>query len=116
MDQQGRFSKTSQTAYWYAVALCGHIAYFRTTLIQCGDSLVGPASRYRGRRHRHAHEQALAWVQLGDDPARFLLAGPDSAGNLLELVVLPLPGPRELVIHAMKLRRSTADELFGGAT
>lgn len=65
---------------------------------------------------RHAHEQALAWVQLGDDPARFLLAGPDSAGNLLELVVLSLPGPRELVIHAMKLRRSTADELFGGAT
>ena len=65
---------------------------------------------------RHAHEQALAWVQLDDDPARFLLAGPDPAGNLLELVILSLPGPRALVIHAMKLRRSTADELFGGAS
>ena len=65
---------------------------------------------------RHALDQAVAWIELGDDPARFLLAGPDSAGNLLELVVLVLPGPRVLVIHAMKLRRSTADELFGGAT
>ena len=62
---------------------------------------------------RHALEQAVAWIELGDDPARFLLAGPDSAGNLLELVVLSLPGQRVLVIHAMKLRRSTADELFG---
>jgi len=40
---------------------------------------------------------------------------PDSAGNLLELVVFSLSGQRVLVIHAMKLRRSTADELFGGA-
>ncbi|MEO6205209.1 MAG: hypothetical protein ABIO67_07505 [Mycobacteriales bacterium] len=63
----------------------------------------------------HALDQAVAWVELSDDPARFLLAGPDSAGNLLELVVLSLPGRRVLVIHAMKLRRSTADELFGGS-
>lgn len=65
---------------------------------------------------RHAYEQALAWTEIGDDPVRYLLAGPDRAGNLLELVVLLLPGPQVLVIHAMKLRRSTADELFGGAT
>ena len=64
---------------------------------------------------RHAHEQPLAWIQLDEDPDRFLLAGPDTAGNLLELVVLSVPGLRVLVIHAMKLRRSTADELFGGA-
>lgn len=64
---------------------------------------------------RHAPEQPLAWVQLDEDPDRFLLAGPDTAGNLLELVVLSLPGQQVLVIHPMKLRRSTADELFGGA-
>jgi len=85
--------------------------------------LFGVEIHSSARRHgigdddiRHAHEHALAWVELDDDPARFLLAGPDSAGNLLELVVLSLPGPRVLVIHAMKLRRSTADELFGGAS
>lgn len=85
--------------------------------------LFGVEIHSPARRHgigdddiRHAHEQALAWVELGDDPARYLLAGPDAAGNLLELVVLSLPGPRVLVIHAMKLRHSTADQLFGGAT
>ena len=51
------------------------------------------------------------------DPAKGgnIVTSPDTAGNLLELVVLSLPGPRVLVIHAMKVRRSTADELFGGA-
>jgi len=63
----------------------------------------------------HALEHAVAWIELGDDPVRFLVAGPDSAGNLLELVLLSLPRQRVLVIHAMKLRRSTADELFGGS-
>jgi len=60
----------------------------------------------------HALAHAVAWVELGDDPPRYLLAGPDGAGNLLELVVLVLGGD-ELVIHAMGLRRSTAQELFG---
>ncbi len=60
----------------------------------------------------HALAHAVAWAELGDDPPRYLLAGPDRAGNLLELVVLVLGGD-ELVIHAMGLRRSTAQELFG---
>ncbi|MDA8044082.1 MAG: hypothetical protein M0Z30_02415 [Actinomycetota bacterium] len=34
------------------------------------------------------------------------------AGNLLELVVLHVGG-KEMVIHAMIIRRSTAEELFG---
>jgi hypothetical protein len=63
---------------------------------------------------RHAYDHAVAWIEIDDDPPRFLLSGPDSAGNLLELVVLVLAGQRVLVIHAMKLRRTTADELFGG--
>lgn len=77
------------------------------------------------RRHRvvdddirHAYEHAVAWVELGDDPARFLLAGPDRAGRLLELVVLTVVAEsgveRVLVIHAMPLRRATSEELFGG--
>lgn len=61
----------------------------------------------------HAYEYALAWVELGDDPPRYLIAGPDRTGNLLELVVLDT-GETALVIHAMALRRSTERELFGG--
>lgn len=60
----------------------------------------------------HAVVHAVTWAELGDDPPRYLLAGPDRAGSLLELVVLDLGGD-ELVIHAMPLRRSTAQELFG---
>lgn len=60
----------------------------------------------------HALARSVAWVELGDDPPRYLLAGPDRASNLLELVVLVLGGD-ELVIHAMPIRRTTAKELFG---
>ncbi len=60
----------------------------------------------------HAHEQAVAWVELGDDPPRYLVVGPDRTGNLLELVVIETGGG-ELVIHAMRLRPSTEREVFG---
>ena len=59
----------------------------------------------------HAYEHVVAWSQLGEDPPRFLLAGPDRAGSLLELVVLDLPEVA-LVIHVMALRPSTQRELF----
>jgi hypothetical protein len=49
---------------------------------------------------------------LGDDPSRYLLADPDRAGNLLEIVVLDVDDG-DLVIHAMPLRRSTRQALFG---
>jgi len=85
---------------------------FRITLIPCGH----PES---ARRHEiadedivHAYEHAIGWVRLGDDPPRYLLAGGDRAGNLLELVVIGLPDD-PLVIHAMPLRKSTEQELFG---
>jgi hypothetical protein len=40
---------------------------------------------------------------LKEDPVRYLVLGPDRAGNLLELVILDRPqGPA--VIHAMKMR------------
>ena len=60
----------------------------------------------------HAYEHTIAWVELGADPSRYLVAGPDRAGNLLELVLLELPDT-VLVIHAMALRRSIRHELFG---
>lgn len=60
----------------------------------------------------HAYRHAMTWVELGDDPQRYLLAGPDRAGNLLELVVL-VTDEVELVIHAMALRDTTRRELFG---
>ncbi len=59
----------------------------------------------------HAYVNALAWLQLDEDPPRYLLAGPDRAGNVLELVVVEADrGP--LVIHAMPLRTSTRQTLF----
>lgn len=61
----------------------------------------------------HAYEHAVEWVELGDDPQRYLVVGPARAGNLLELVVMEAE-PDELVIHAMALRRSTEKELFEG--
>ena len=61
----------------------------------------------------HAYDHALAWHELGEDPQRYLVAGPDRAGNLLELVVL-MTSTVELVIHAMKLRPSNEAQLFGG--
>jgi hypothetical protein len=60
----------------------------------------------------HAYAHAIAWLQLGEDPPRFLVAGPDTAGYLLELVALALADV-VLVIHAMPLRRTTAVNLFG---
>ncbi len=52
---------------------------------------------------QHAIEQALVIEEVAENPVRYLLLGPDRAGNLLELVVLDRPqGPA--VIHAMKMR------------
>jgi hypothetical protein len=62
---------------------------------------------------RHAFEYCIAWVELGDDPLRYLMAGPDQAGNFVELVVV-IGDEDELLIHTMPLRRGTAEELFGG--
>ena len=63
-----------------------------------------------GRRHgiagediQHCIEKALVIEEVAEDPVRYLVLGPDRAGNLLELVVLDRPqGPA--VIHAMKMR------------
>ena len=52
---------------------------------------------------QHVLVHALAVDEVGDDPVRYLVLGPDRAANLLELVVLDRwNGPA--VIHAMPMR------------
>ena len=51
----------------------------------------------------HAVAHSLAIEDIGEDPDRWLVIGPDRAGNLLELVVL-VDQRGEIVIHAMALR------------
>jgi hypothetical protein len=56
-----------------------------------------------GEDIRHATGNAVAVEEVGDDPVRWLVLGPDRAGNLLELVVMDRPaGPA--VIPAMPMR------------
>ena len=50
----------------------------------------------------HAIDHGLAFEDAGEDPERWLLIAPDTAGNLLE-VVITAEGTR-LVIHAMPMR------------
>jgi hypothetical protein len=52
----------------------------------------------------HTINHALAVEDAGDDPDRWLLLGPDTAGNLLEVVVMITVEGRQLVIHAMAMR------------
>lgn len=52
---------------------------------------------------RHALNNAQLVEEIGEDPPRYLVLGPDQAGNFLELVVLDRPhGPA--VMHAMRMR------------
>ncbi len=56
-----------------------------------------------GEEILHAINHAITADEVGDDPVRWLVLGPDRAGNLLELVVMDRPaGPA--VIHAMQMR------------
>lgn len=62
---------------------------------------------------RHAVAHAITVVDLDPDadPPKVLAIGPDTAGNLLEIIWLELDDNRELVIHAMALRRTFFDLL-----
>ena len=51
----------------------------------------------------HAIDHALLIEDAGEDPDRWLVIGPDCAGNLLEVVVLSTPDI-QLAIHAMAMR------------
>ncbi len=52
----------------------------------------------------HAINHALAIEDAGDDPDRWLLLGPDTAGNVLEVVVMTTIEGSQLAIHAMPMR------------
>jgi len=61
----------------------------------------------------HALHNAMVVEEVGEDPTRYLVIGPDRAGNLLEVVVMDRPqGPA--VIHAMGLRAKYRRLLPGG--
>ena len=62
---------------------------------------------------QHAVENSLVWIEISDDPFRYLLAGPDRSGNVVEIVIMIIED-RELVIHAMPIRATTRIQLFGG--
>ncbi len=66
------------------------------------------------RKHRaddedilHAIDHGLAFEDVGEDPDRWLLIGPDTAGNLLEVVVMITTEGNQIVIHAMLVRINT---------
>ncbi len=52
----------------------------------------------------HAVASSLVIDDLGEDPDRWLVIGPDRAGNLLEIVVLIAGTAAEIIIHAMPMR------------
>ena len=53
---------------------------------------------------QHAIDHALAIEDAGEDPDRWLVIGPDRAGNLLEVVVMTTVEDTQLAIHAMTMR------------
>ncbi len=52
----------------------------------------------------HAIDHALSIEDAGEDPDRWLVLGPDRAGNLLEVVVMTTRDGGQLLIHAMPMR------------
>ena len=52
----------------------------------------------------HAINHALAIEDAGEDPDRWLVIGPDRAGNLLEVIVVTTVEDNRLAIHAMPMR------------
>ena len=52
----------------------------------------------------HAVAHSLVVEDIGEDPDRWLVIGPDRATNLLEVVVLVSREGAEMIVHAMPLR------------
>ena len=52
----------------------------------------------------HAIDHALATEDAGEDPDRWLIIGPDTAANLLEVVVMITAEDNQIAIHAMPMR------------
>ena len=56
----------------------------------------------------HACARSIAAFEIDHEnvEAKILIVGPDSAGNLLEVIGLEIDNKSLLIIHAMKLRKS----------
>lgn len=52
----------------------------------------------------HAIGHSIVVDDLGEDPDRWLVIGPDRAANVLEVIVLVTAEGDEMIIHAMPLR------------
>lgn len=77
---------------------------FRTTLF---DVRIHASARKHGVADddiRHAVDHALVIEDIGEDPDRWLVLGPDRAANMLEVVVLSTVEGTQLAIHAMSMR------------
>jgi hypothetical protein len=76
------------------------------SVLQYSRVEIHPSARRHGVDDldiRHAVTHSLAIEDIDEDPDRWLVIGPDRAGNLHELVVL-VDHRGEIVIHAMPLR------------
>ena len=85
-----------------------------------GHLFEGKQRELDSRPQRHPppdplEEAASRWRRgdLDDDtsPERILVLGSDPAGNMLELVVLHFEDGRDMVIHAMRMRRQYETQL-----
>ena len=56
----------------------------------------------------HAIDHALAIEDAGQDPDRWLVIGPDTAANLLEVVVMITAEGSQIAIHPMPTREKYA--------
>jgi len=61
----------------------------------------------------HAVNNALTVEEVAEEPLRYLISGPDTAGNMLELVI-PDRGQGPALIHAMPIRARYRPLLPGG--
>ncbi len=64
-------------------------------------------------RHAIDHYAYTADVDEGEPPHRALYLGPDSAGNLIEVVTVGTGDGSEVVIHAMRMRDRYNDAIPG---
>lgn len=71
---------------------------------------VHPSALKHGIRSEDALHAATHWAFASEpdenSPARQLRLGFDTAGRLLEIIVLHFDSGNELIIHAMKVRTS----------
>ena len=56
----------------------------------------------------HAIDHALAIEDAGEDPDRWLIIGPDTAANVLEVVVMITAEGNQIAINAMPMREKYA--------